>query len=625
MEGQSRVSTASTGIALLNLEAVDHDQTTPRVASAKLAPDSSQHSLLDSPQSLGKTACVRVIDTSELVAFIVSVVALAFAITTVSNGLVAWYLREKYQLVVVGFLLSIMNLCMMTILPTLFLRCEALFGQSTMQNYEAIMRNMPLASKAGRRWRAVLTLSIALPVGLSVVYKLFKNGHAMISIGPADNRYNGNFGLFAPPGLLPLGYDTGTILMYNITQPFLMASTNQTAPRSGSTIYLLDPNDEPALPSTLPYAYGFNTLLLNHTATALLDTPPSTWITQVQSTLGSGEYWDISASVLATIASRDSSIDSHRNESMSSPFWSHFDVTYNGPIQYQNFYSGWQLGMLTNTRNTTADKAWCLISLQPGNDEYNFTTWAQMWDLSRQYCCGRWRITPGDMRLIAGTCDPEDIPSNVPETQQPELVLTRTGVVMALTGTFMPALNEFLARFQGQWSNSTWNMPTTATVVASMYWSRMAAISGPGSPHWRGNNSFAASLRPPVASNVTDGLLYDRPANISSTRPAFEKSSILYAALALQPFITVLAVLVSIFLSHVPIGRGFGTVAILAGVEQDSHGLLEGAGYSGELDCPVHLGISIEESSEGDARVAYRLVNRRPPKPEKVSLARKYA
>lgn len=607
MEHRPPFRTNSTDIALSTLETYDSHQLPLQSDSSTPAVPLSQQPLLHNAENLGVAAPARAYDAAELAALAVSLIALAAAVATVSVDTIAWYLGYVNQITVIGFLLSIMNISMMTILPTLFLRCEALFGRSTIQNYEAITRNQTLGSKTGWQWRLALGLVLALPLGLSALYKRFKDGHATITIGPHDSLYNQNFGMYAPPGLLPLGYNTGNILIYNVTMPFLIASTNQMTYQSPE-----NRTGEVPLPDTWPSAYGFNTLLLDNATSALLDAPPPQWITKVQSNLTDGESWNVSTSVIATIATRNSSVDAHRTENMTSPFWAQFDITFDETTQYQSFADGWYLGIFTNPWGTPIfSNPWCFVSLQYGLEEENFTMWAQKWDLSRRYCSGTWRITRGAMELLDGTCNPDDgLPSLLPN-DKPDAVLTWTGRGATLHDTFLEALNEFLAPFEKERNSSVWAWPTMATTVASMYWSRIAASTGPGSPHW--SNDLFATINNFTESNLTDGLSYERSPLITSTRPALESdSSVLYVVLVVQPLITAFAVIAGVFMGRITIGRGFGTVSVLAGMDRESADLLEGAGFSGKLDRPVHLAVSAEGTAEGGARVVYRLTTQRP-------------
>lgn len=77
-----------------------------------------------------------------------SLICLALAITAMGNESISWRLGTRNDhLIVVGFLLSIMNLSLNSVVPTLFLLLEARFGPSTLQNYDGITRNQILGSR----------------------------------------------------------------------------------------------------------------------------------------------------------------------------------------------------------------------------------------------------------------------------------------------------------------------------------------------------------------------------------------------------------------------------------------------------------------------------------------------
>jgi hypothetical protein len=108
-----------------------------------------------------------------------SLLCLAASITIVANEGVSWRLgRGTTQLVVLGFLLSVMNLCLGSVAPTLFLYLEGRLGPSKLQNYDGILRNQMFTSKLSIAWRLVLGLMLALPLGLSAAYKSFSGGES---------------------------------------------------------------------------------------------------------------------------------------------------------------------------------------------------------------------------------------------------------------------------------------------------------------------------------------------------------------------------------------------------------------------------------------------------------------
>lgn len=80
-----------------------------------------------------------------------------------------------------------------------------------------------------------------------------------------------------------------------------------------------------------------------------------------------------------------------------------------------------------------------------------------------------------------------------------------------------------------------------------------------------------------------------------------------------------MALLLSISLRDVPIGRGFGVTALLSGFEASGSQLIDGAALSGELRKPVRLEImpvlsdqdmgALDDQENCDARVKYRLTS----------------
>jgi len=609
MAQNKSVSGDARGIQLSVLEQPDHMAALSDLTERGMRDDSEldRRRLLDAPDHFGRETAASVVSTMDIWTLVCSLAALALAVTTVASDHLAWRLGYVHQLQVIGFLLSIMGFCLSNVLSTLFLRCEARFGRSTIQDYEAIMRNKPFASKVDWPWRATLLILSALPLGLSVAYKRFTGGAAIERVKQNHELYSDQWGMFAPPGLLPLGWNSGTILMYNATTPFLKASTNQSATTDSQYASLA--SDLP-FPATTPSPYGFNTLLINKTAVAVLDAPPSDWITNVQRQLSLGESWSITATVLATVSASDDAVDSHRNETQDSVFWSPFY----GVLQTQNLFDGWNLGFLKHEQ----DK-WCFVALQSSNQ--TFAQAASMWNTVRQSCHGTWRITQGDVQLIEADCA-ADLEDPDPSDNQ-QLVFTQN--ILALPDYYMPILNEFLAQFHPNRIDSEWLMPTIAMVVANMYWSRVTAMNGPESPHWFGTNSFGYGLAPRYNHTVTNaGLLYTSSSTIYSSRPSMRRSRWLYVALAAQPVMAFLAVLTSMATHGVPVGKGFGLVAILAGIEKGSLSLLAGAGYSGELTRRIYLNVGVQEMKGASDKLSYWLETGRRTASESISLSRSY-
>jgi len=210
---------------------------------------------------LGSPTAKKMLHLRDLSAAALSFVCLAIAIATVVHGDLSWRLGVRNnQLIVLGFLLSAMNLCLGSVFPILFLHLEARFGSSRIQNYDGILRNQPFTPRLSVGWRIILCFLLALPLGLSAAYKQFSGGESGKFVNPA--KYIGNssyYGMFVPPGLQSLNEMSGISLFSNATLPFLVASSSIN-------------NTEPPVPAH-EKAYGFNVLLLDTERTAMLDIP----------------------------------------------------------------------------------------------------------------------------------------------------------------------------------------------------------------------------------------------------------------------------------------------------------------------------------------------------------------
>lgn len=132
---------------------------------------------------LGKPARKALFEKGHVFATALSWICLLAACLTVTPQLrLAWLLRFDGQIVVIGFLLGVMNLCTSTVVPQTLLLLERRFGRSSLQNYEALLQSRPLSPGTSPVWRLTLAFFVALPLGLSVVYKRFLGGTSSASI-----------------------------------------------------------------------------------------------------------------------------------------------------------------------------------------------------------------------------------------------------------------------------------------------------------------------------------------------------------------------------------------------------------------------------------------------------------
>ena len=572
--------------------------------------DDQQHPLLElnnpsarssnrrpSLEPLGVPTVKKRLHILHVVAAIVSLICLALAVTAVANVKASWLLGQKnYQLIVVGFLLSIMNLCLDSTAPSLFLHVEARYGPSTLQNYDGILRNSVLGSRLDVLWRLILGLMTILPLGLSVAYKTFTGGYSALTVNAAD--YIGNtsyYGMFAPPGLQSLGEQTGVTLFSNATLPFMVAAS----PTNGT---------EPPVPLDTQ-VYGFNILLLDNETTAVLDIPQPDYISTVQRLLAAGESWRLTARIAGTVAKFNDSetIDS---DTKNSTFMRRCDEA----VASSGAYTALQMlttNCLALLSSQSPDQSFQYIGFPPTPHDNtfpgypscsNFSHYAQLYDITRRPCTGSWIITRGGLQLVSGGCDETTLPL--------EKQLIITNVTMTFFGYFyMSSLVEFLGPFGTPTRNgSDWEHSFMATGVAAMLWSRITVMYGAANlaethdaPTWTSSNHTNLTL-------ADVGLMYPVNDMVEYTRPTMRKSGSLYFIFAIQPLLVFVSLaLIVCILNSTPLDKDFGLISILSGIDRGSLDVLNGASLSGQLATKVKLVMRPMRNSQGDT-IRYRVM-----------------
>ena len=567
---------------------IDDDGTQSLNPLPSLSESAQEHRKFDNVNgntSLGKPRKKRRVDQLDITAVTVSLLCLVATSVIVAPSLsIPYQLGLKRQLQVVGFLLSVMNLCLQAVTPKLFVRIEARFGPSTLQNYDAILRQKGTLSDMNLSWRILLLALVALPLALSFAYKDFQQGYGRQHI-PTDGHM---YGLTGPAGL-QLGelMSTGVSLMVNATLPFVTTSNNETTPN----LHLV------------PLPFGFNMLLLSNTSTAYLDAPMPDFISSLQRTMAIGDSYTLAATVHATVTTYNTSIESNRNDPT---FWKYYYDQMGSPvdrgdtnssIQVGNMFDGWRLGLMVNTQEYL-NASWCFLGFVNASTDSNpdkrndaFHAGSLLFNTRRELCNGVWRITYNSILLSGGNCDAGP-PADVNQT-----IFTDND--LALTDFYMPSLIEYLGAFGTKQKQSQWLVPTFTSVVAGMYWSRITALDGPsfignGSPQFNGLKTVPPSE---VYYNASDTLV--------SMKQTMDTSWALYFVFCLQPFLTVSFFLACLCMYSSPIDGGFGMIAILAGVRTKSLEIIQGASISGRLKKPLPVKILVGEPvTTGDQAVA---------------------
>lgn len=92
-------------------------------------------------KAFGVTKRKNRVDSLDTFAFTISLICCVLSILSIARDDIAWRLTVTNQITVVGFLLSIMNLCLGRVVPFLYLLLECRFGPSKLQNYDGILLN----------------------------------------------------------------------------------------------------------------------------------------------------------------------------------------------------------------------------------------------------------------------------------------------------------------------------------------------------------------------------------------------------------------------------------------------------------------------------------------------------
>lgn len=508
-----------------------------------------------------------------------------------------------------------MNIGLGSIAPTLLLLVEEKFGPSTLQNYDAILRNKPLAPRLSMSWRVVLCFLQALPIGLSAAYKTFSGGQSIHAVNAMDYVSNVSYyGIFPPPGLSRSSFSrtTGISLFVNATLPFLEATSPEVSEEA-----LLDGesnNSEPLLPM-FPQPYGYNILLLNNSTTAVLDIFQTGYLAEIQTLLPLGASWLITAPVAATVAGLTDSKTKNPADFNTTYISACSDANGTGHDPWSwdftrfDMYNEWSLSLLN--RKSLSDQSRQYIGIEPNLQVCKrLPAYVQGLDVQRRQCEGTWSITRAGFQLVNGSCSDENLP---PDNQLPI-----TYNHLALGAWYVPILAETMTTFSGggaRGNKSDWMLPYMSTSVAAMVWSRLVTLNSP-SPSNFSSAGFDMSQYAWTSANGTQLAFQDvrtvYPIDASAQsilyiRPTLQKSLLFYFVLAIQPLLVLLIIGMCVLFYSSPMCRGFGLVSILSGMEIQSLNYLAGASLSGELIKPVKLVISPVTQVGENGVIKYRL------------------
>lgn len=528
--------------------------------------------------ALGKPTTKKRLHSLHALSVSLSLVCLSVAIAAVANERWSWTLgKDNRQLIVLGFLLGIMNLCLTSVTPTAFLLLEARFGSSTLQNYEGLLRNQVLSARLSFFWRLLLGLMLALPLALSVAYKTFSGGESRLRVNAAKyaSPYASYYGMFAPSGLQALGEGKGIAPFTNATIPFLNASA-------------VHNTKEPNFPNHTQ-THGYNVLLLNKTSTAILDLPHPSYLSKIQDLLALGDSWSVTAPVFATVATFNDS----RNQDSKRFYEDFLDFcnladSSSGAKCYLTDLKKDAINLISHP--SPGDLSLHYIGMAPSKgilyptDCKGLSSYLKPFHVNRQRCQGTWSITRGGIELIDGVCN-----GTVPEgTFQKPIVNNEAGLFPGVW--YMASLLETIGPFSKNRTGSPWEIPSMATSIAAMMWSRIAAVSTAfGLLDEDIAPSDIARVRYGGTTISDAGLFYKLEDEVIWARSTLRKEPWLYFVLALQPALTLLVFGLTLMFHSTPIDEGFGLISILSGMSRSSLDVLRGSSLSGKLTQDVKL------------------------------------
>ena len=559
----------------------------------------SQGSSDEQSTTLGEASSKPWVDYKDVIALLVTLVCFVFAVLTVVPSLkFSWRLGSKDQIVVIGFLLGIQNLCLQRVMPNSFVLLEARLGKSVIQNYNAILRNQSTGSHTHPAWRAALITFSILPLALGVAYKQYLGGTSSAPI--ANNAFrNVSYGLAYPDLGQYASLSNSIYLSMNANSGFLNASRD---------------DQEYPLGTEFPWVYSYNTLVLSEDSAALLDMPLAAYIGEIQGRLIKNETWQVSAFVDAIVATRNKSIARLRQDKDFLNQTMHH--AYNGFVSnflFQN-KTGLGFGWMSVGVPELVD-AYCLmgsfgnqsaaaphpIGMTRNTSDEGFLSFmesAQMFSIRRQGCQARWAITQSDVKLLEGHCLNESAPGQTPSSR-----VLHDGQTSPFAFDVLPVLVHSIADYSMARPSSPWKQVSYVVAAANTWWARSVFLNN--------NGTFGTFSERWVFRKYPETAYPPRNESIISTRPTLDAHWRLYLVLAVFPFITVLLFLPLLLLYSLPIGTGFGLVSILASIDRHSLDVIQGAGLSGELKCPIRLGISSEEvppnKREANAKPNYRI------------------
>jgi hypothetical protein len=523
-------------------------------------------------RGLGKAIKRPFFDWSEFAALLLSFTCSVVSLVVCFRSQTAAGLRQKYQLIIVGLMLSVMELCTSKISTVVFLQLETRWA-SLLQNYDVIVKKSVLGSvlngrRGDQRWTLLLSVSLALPLALSVGYKAFIGGRVTFHIEGSKGIY----GLTGPPGLG--NFTSGYALMVNATIPFMF--------------------NMPLKTPSQPQPYGFNMLLLNErpVSVAMLDGPSPEYVDTIRQGLQGLDSYSVAADINSLAWKQDTEVEKHRNDV---GWWNSSSDRKKTPDSIRLYKEKkwftflWpesQLShffLLLRPQKKTCESGKDCQKIKPTEDEFREQSigFIGQW----RKCHGKWSITLSSVDLVEGYCH-----DDFEQTPDSSCITLHLDDAVSILSDFIGRLDSSNLTEQGQ-------IQMTAAVSAFL-WSRLTAYCG--------IDSLVNRLE--RDHKDTSMFKYERDDTTFKTVGVLRQSPLLALVLLAHPIIGLVLFIVRIILHSSPVSGGFGLISVLSGHTAKEGDLLRGAGLSGELAERIVLNFNHDgEAWEGGERLRFQL------------------
>lgn len=204
--------------------------------------------------------------TGVMVFAVVSILAIYLQTLAVQMG-------QTNQLIVVGLCLAVMAMGTHRQVRLAGIMYEVQTKQLSIQSFQSLLCMDMFERRGGYRAPSIVALLTLLPLALSVGYKRFIGGTSAMEI--AAPALGAPVGMTYPPGYQKIGIGITMVILQYI--PFWLD------PRVNAT-------------------YGFALYIESNTTAAILDTPSSSFLTNLQKSLGEEDHLLLSARVNATVS-----------------------------------------------------------------------------------------------------------------------------------------------------------------------------------------------------------------------------------------------------------------------------------------------------------------------------------